>query len=243
MPLRDAIATTRILGPRLLGAFALGLVLVFIAADGSVVRQNLCESARLCLYSADATYWNKVTYDLALASVASIFFYWLLVRWPDHERRLRLKQSFAVQYRAFKLACIDIFLLLADGSFENGRPEELLDLDAFRTYFKQDLGNRDNRWYRVQNNVNDHYLAALGGRMELLREEISRVLVTTDIADPEILDFFKRLSRATYAFRNASTDYDSVKSLFGFFWSLFSGWDLITGYTGRDFVADMIDRI
>lgn len=243
MPLRDVVTTVHVLGPRLLGLFAFGLLVVVLAADGSVARRSLCDGAHLCLMSRDAAFWNKVLYDLALATVASVFFYWLLVRWPEHERRHRVKVSFALQYRAFRLACIDQFVMLADGSAEVGFAEELLDLDSFRAYFKEDLGDRDNRWYRVQNHIRDHDLAVLVGRMELLREEISRVLLTTDITDAETLDFFKRFSRLTYTFRNASTDYDSVKSLFGFFWGLFSGWDVIEGYTGRDFVADMIERI
>lgn len=243
MTLRDAIDATKILGVRLVLLLLASLSLAALASDGSPIREALCAGPGVCAPSTHAAYWNKLFYDLGLACAVSIFFYWLLVRWPEHQRRMRTKRSFAIQYRAFKLGCIDIFLSLNKEGYAYGLEEELLDFTAFNAYFRADLGDRDTRWYRAHNNLDEYYLRALTDRMAMFREEISLVLGTIDIVDEETLDFFKRLSRLTYSFRNASTDYDSVKSLFGFLWPLFTGWDVIYGYTGRDFVADMIERI
>jgi hypothetical protein len=37
--------------------------------------------------------------------------------------------------------------------------------------------------------------------------------------------------------------YDDTKSLGNFLWSLFAGFDFITGYRERDIIQDMIDAI
>jgi hypothetical protein len=69
------------------------------------------------------------------------------------------------------------------------------------------------------------------------------VLVTTDISDVETSEFFKRLSAAIYFHKNATAEYDPVKQLSGFLWSVLSGWDNIKGYRERDVVQDMINGI
>lgn len=227
----------------MLALAAASIILMFLANEDPFARDALCRAARACFYSEAAGGWNKLAYDFSAGCLISIVFYWVLVRLPEHRKRQRIRKSFAAHYRSFKLACIENFLAVADGGFEAELPRQLLPLEQFRAYFKQQVGADKIRWDQVANNMNPYYLAATLDRMEVLRQEISFVMHNTDIENEEALEFLKRLSRAIVMQRNATTDYDSMKSFLGFFWSLFAGWDWVEGYSTRDIVQEMIEAI
>jgi len=43
--------------------------------------------------------------------------------------------------------------------------------------------------------------------------------------------------------KDVTLGYDEFKPLAGFLWSVFAGWDFITGYRKEDIVKKMIDAI
>ncbi len=118
-----------------------------------------------------------------------------------------------------------------------------MSLEAFRDYFKQDVGGRTTRWHEVANKMTDYYLDVTLSRMETLRQEIAFVMHNTDIDDEKVMAFLKRLSNAMLMQRNATRDYDAIKSFLGFFWQLFAGWDFVEGYRARDIAEEMIESI
>jgi hypothetical protein len=79
--------------------------------------------------------------------------------------------------------------------------------------------------------------------MEIFRDEMLFVLNNTDVPDEEPFEFFKRLSNAIYLMKNATLDYDSTKSLCGFLWTVFAGWNWVSGYRERDVIEEMIKAI
>lgn len=220
----------------------ISIAIMFLANEDSLLRDALCRSG-ICFYSDYAHGWNKLFYDFAAGCVITVVFYWLLVRWPEHQKRKRIKRSFYAQYRAFKLACIENFLAVADGGFDSALPESLLPIDCFRKYFKQHIGDGKTRWDEVANKMTPYYLEATFVRMEILRQEVSLVLHSIDVSDDEAFELLKRLSHAMQMQRSATTDYDSMKSFLSFFWSLFAGWDWVEGYRARDIVEEMVGSI
>lgn len=92
-----------------------------LANEEPDLRDALCGFG-VCFYSGVADWWNKLIYDLSAGTLISIVFFWLLARWPEHKRKMRIKRSFAAQYRIFKRACIENFLAVADGSFDGELP-------------------------------------------------------------------------------------------------------------------------
>ena len=100
-----------------------------------------------------------------------------------------------------------------------------------------------NRWHDFQNNLYEYYLRELLTLMESFREERVFVLNNTDIPKDEPFEFMKRLSNAIYSMKDVTLDYDETKSLARFLWSVFAGWDFITGYRKEDIVKKMIDAI
>ncbi len=135
-------------------------------------------------------------------------------------------------------------LLVADGSYSGGFPESLLQQDKFKDYFKQTVPPGDrNRWDQFLNKLDPHYLRELLTRMEIFRDEIAFVLNNADIPKDEPFDFLKRLSAAIYSMKDVTLGYDETKPLAGFLWTVFTGWDWITGYRKEDIVEKMLNSI
>ncbi len=231
----------------LLGAPHILLVLsciatMLLANPDPFMRDAICDRG-VCFYSNSAMGYNTLFYDFASGALITIIFYWILIRWPEHNKRQRIKRTFAAHYRNFKLACIENFLAVADNGFASSFPEKLLSVQAFRDYFKEPVGDGKNRWHAVANNMSDYYLDVTVSRMEILRQEISFLLREVDLSEGDAFEVLKRLSHAMTLQRNASTDYDSISSFLGFFWELFAGWDFVSGYRERDFVEEIIDTL
>jgi hypothetical protein len=238
----QARAAFAFLGAGRIALFAVSVAIMFLANEDPFVRDALCRAVA-CFYSDAARAWNKLLYDFAAGCVITVVFFWILVRWPEHRKRERIKNSFRTQYRTFKLACIENFLAVADGGFDATLAENLLPIERFRAYFKQDVGDGKTRWDEVANKMSPYYLEVTLSRMEILRQEISFVMHNTDISGAEAFELLKRLSQAMLMQRNATTEYDSIKSFLGFFWNLFAGWDWVEGYRARDIVDEMIESI
>ena len=79
--------------------------------------------------------------------------------------------------------------------------------------------------------------------MGLFRDEIAFVLNAVDIPGDEPFEFLKRLSSAIYSIQDTTLGYDETKPIANFLWSVFAGFDLVTGYRKEDIVKKMIDAI
>ena len=191
----------------------------------------------------NAKAWNKIFYDLAVGALVTLLFYLLVVRLPDYQRRQRLKRSLERHYKAFREDCIESMLLVADGSCSADVPETLIEQDKFRDYFKEKVAPDRERWDEFLNKLDDYSLRELLTRMEIFRDELTFVLNNTDIPKDEPFEFMKRLSNAIYSMKDVTLGYDEIKPLARFLWSVFAGWDIITGYRKEDIVKKMIDAI
>ena len=134
-------------------------------------------------------------------------------------------------------------MMAADGSYLAGVPETLLEQDKFKAYFKVYVTPDRERWHAFQGNINEYHLRELLTRMEIFREELTFVLNNTDIPKDEPFEFLKRLSAIIYSMKDITIGHDELKPLAGFLWSVFAGWDLITGYRKEDIVKKMINEI
>jgi len=232
----------RAMNPWLLTLFIFASVIMAASTDNPLARDAIC-SVGICFTSEEAGFWNPLFNTLASGAVLSILFFWLLVEFPQHRKRERLKRIFVTQYRSFKLQCIDIFLVLSKSPSDSEMAQRLLDLDEFKTFFKEDTGDGQDRWYRFLNGLNDHYLEALARKMEHLRDEFRIFLLAVESEDEELVGLLKRFTEATYYHITRSDDNDEVKSLSGYFWELFAGWSVIEGYRSDDIVLKAIQKI
>ena len=223
--------------------FFFSVAALFLAHEDSFAREVVCAYTGFCPTNVNAKAWNKIFYDLAVGALVSLIFYGLVVRLPDYRKRLRIKKGLANHYQGFREDCIAIMLMVSDGTFEWGFHEVLVEQDKFRDYFKEKVSPDQDRWDAFQNKLDEHYLQELIMKTEILRDEIAFVLNNVDIPDDRPFEFLKRLSRAILSMRNTTLGYDETKQFAGFLWSVFAGWDVISGYRDSDIIQEMIDAI
>jgi hypothetical protein len=73
--------------------------------------------------------------------------------------------------------------------------------------------------------------------------EVHYALTVIDIDNQEAFVFLKQLTQILYRSRNWSDDYEDVKQLSRFMWSVHTGWSWADGYTDKDIIAEMINEI
>ena len=216
---------------------------IFLAHEDPFARDAFCAKSAWCPQVANAKGWGKIAYDLSIGALTSLIFYILIVRIPDFQKRSRYKRSLARQYKFFREDIIALIVGAADGQYEAGMPEKLLDQKEFKTYFKMKVGQGQDRWDRFCNNLDPYHLKEIVKRMEIFRDEISFILNNADIPSDEPFEFLKRLSAAIYLARDTTLEYDDVKSFARFLWEIFAGFNFVTGYRERDIIQEMIDAI
>jgi hypothetical protein len=226
----------------LLLLFICSLALLTLTGDSPAGRNFFCNKG-VCFYSSTAGFWNNILGTFAAGGAISILFYWILVQWPNLKKRQRIKKNLASQYLIFKTSCIENFLAVADDRILSSSPSELLSVAKFRKHFNEGVGDNRNRWHEVHNNMSDYYLNNTLSRMEVLRLEILLAMQVVDFSDSHAYEVLKRFSNVIVMQRNASRDYDSIKSFLRIFWEIFAGWDLAHGYRDTDVIEEFINSI
>lgn len=197
----------------------------------------------ISIITVDSNGYENIIHSLSLGFVVSAIFYFLVVYMPEYKRRNMVHESFKSQYIQFKMSCIDTFLILSD-SQEYSNREELLNLSEFRKYFKDENERGENRWDAIANYLqeNDHYLKDVIYHLQIFNEEIRYTRNFVGLSEPEVFGFLNRLSQLIVRMESTERNYDDIKSLCGFLWSIFTGWSWIEGYSESDLIKDMIER-
>lgn len=193
--------------------------------------------------TVDSIGYGSMINSLSVGFVVSSIFYFLVVYMPEYKRRKMLHESLKSQYLRFKISCIDTFLIISN-SQEHSDKEELLNLTEFRRYFKKENKNGENRWGAVANSLQDseYYLREVIYYLQMLNEEIRYTRNSINLNDPEVFEFLNRLSQLIARMESTEREYDDIKSLCGFLWSIFTGWDWAKGYSESDIIKDIIGR-
>ena len=193
--------------------------------------------------TVDSNGYGSMINSLSVGFVVSSIFYFLVVYMPEYKRRKMLHESLKSQYLQFKISCINTFLIISN-SQEYSDKEELLNLTEFRRYFKKENKNGENRWGAVANSLQDseYYLREVMYYLQMLNEEIRYARNSINLNDPEVFEFLNRLSQLIARMESTEREYDDIKSLCGFLWSIFTGWDWAKGYSESDIIKDIIGR-
>src|SRR5258708_29756641 len=128
----------------------LSVAALFLAHEDPFGRDALCSHIRVCPAIENAKAWNKILYDIAVGALVSLLFYVLVVRVPDYQKRQRIKKSLTKQYENFREECIATMLMVSDGTYAWGFHRELMDQAKFKEYFKQPVGQGQDRWDAFQ---------------------------------------------------------------------------------------------
>jgi hypothetical protein len=186
---------------------------------------------------------NQIIFDLSVGVIVSLFIYVLVVWLPEHLKRIRVRRSLALVYDSFKEECISIFFSALQESYDFELLHRLKDRAFFREYFKEKVTPDQERWHAVLNGLDENLVQRLVVELEILMTEVHYALTVIDVDNQDAFAFLKRLSQILYRYRNWSAEYNDVKQLSGFMWSVHTGWSVIDGYTNKDIIAEMIAAI
>ena len=175
--------------------------------------------------------------------IVSLFVYVLVVRIPEYQKRRRLKANLKRQYAALKEETIIQFLWACKAPASSDLIERLKNRHDFKDFFNEDVSSSQTRWHAVMNGIDATKIDDIVHALKTFRAELEYVLGAVEVTDPQVFGFMRGLSRVLRGGERWTEDYDHVKALGGFMWSMHTGWDWLKGYTGRDAIADMIDRV
>lgn len=186
---------------------------------------------------------NQIAFDLSVGLLAGVFMYYLVVRVPEQSKRRRLRANLLETYKSFKKDSIAVYLGCLMSSYPGELPEDLSEQSEFRKFFQEPHSPGQDRWHAVANGLDEYHLRTLVVELEILMQEIHFTLSAIDVQDHNAFQLLKKLSKIIYRSKNWTTEYDDVKSMMGFLWSLHAGWSWAEGYAESDPVAEMIAAI
>jgi hypothetical protein len=186
---------------------------------------------------------NQITFDLTVGIIVGLFVYVLVVRVPAWQKKERLKAHLLRRYDDLKEQCLMHFLWACNEPAESTLIDRLKNQDQFREFFKEPVSPDQDRWYAVLNGLNDDYVRSIVHELDLFRGELDYTLTAVEVADEKVFSFLRNLTEVLQRSRHWSDRKDQLKPLSQFMWSIFAGWSIVSGYTGRDAVHDMISVI
>ena len=186
---------------------------------------------------------NSIVFNLSVGYLVSMFFWLLVVYFPERSRRLILRDNLSRRYQDFREDTTQILLWASIGTHDSQLPKELCDHRKFREFFDE---NSKEHWYAALNGLqgNKDRIDDLLLELELFASEVSYVLNNVNIQDAKVHSFFKRLSENIYRLKNSSVySYDQVKYLGNFLWGVHARWSIIDGQREDDVIQEMIEAL
>ena len=186
---------------------------------------------------------NQIIFDVTVGVIVSLFVYVLVVRLPAWQRKQRLKDHLLRRYDDLKQQCLLHFLWACNEPAESTLIDRLKSQEEFKTYFNEPVSADQNRWHAVLNGLTDDYVQSLVRELDLFRGELDYTLTTVEVVDEKVFSFLRNLTQVLQRSRHWSDREDQLKPLSQFMWSMFTGWSIVSGYTNRDHVNEMISAI
>ena len=186
---------------------------------------------------------NQIAFDISVGVLVGLFVYVLIVRIPELQKRRRIRLNLTRHYDDLKEACILQFLWASNTPAESTLIRRLKNRHDFKEFFSERVSPSQDRWHAVMNGLNDAKVAALVHELAFFRGELEFALSSIDVADPQVFAFLKNLTRALHGSQMWSAEYDTVKELARFMWSVHTGWNWVDGYSSGDSIGNMIARL
>lgn len=180
--------------------------------------------------------------------VISFLFYFLVVYLPENRRRKIVKQNLRSSYRRIKK---DILWQVVFASIAGGRRDlettaesvdDLMQVKAFKEKFQHGR-EADEGFYAFENQMMERtyeFRQIIVG-LTILAKQIDFVLHNYAIDNQDVFDFLRRLESFLVTLQHLEPGYDESEKLTGFIWEIFTGFNVIDGDRGYDFVEKLID--
>ena len=200
------------------------------------------------------TAFYDISSSFLIGGLISFLFYFLVIHIPERKKRRIIKVNLKQQYANVKEAILHEII---SASQKGGRTDlmivdsctikRLLTTDGFREAFEGGKEGHEGfyafRNYMSKEDVPEYREIIIN--LQVLSKEIDYVLHNCPIKDEKIFGFFKRLQGLLILLENRSTGLyqDEEGMLSSFIWPVFSGYSIIEGDLGYDFVEKMIEEI
>jgi hypothetical protein len=198
---------------------------------------------RVALWFLQFSTGNQNLHDFAVGVFVGLVVYFLVVWWPECDKRNRVRRNLQLHYDMFREGCIREFFNAMGQGYDPAVIEKLKDRERFRQFFCETVSAGQTRWDAVANRLHAENIKSLIVEFEIFIAEVRFTLIAVDVVDRQSFAFLKRLADILYRARNSSPEYDSVKSLLRLMWSVFAGWSFVEGYTEENTIAGMIEAI
>ena len=187
---------------------------------------------------------NEIVFNLAAGVVSAVVMFYLLVRVPAYEQKVRIRAHLLETYLQYKQEVIYIFLGVLHGIIDPELADKLMKAPDFKDFFKAPSGvEGQDRTHYIMNNIEEHHLKQIKMESEILHSELQYALTRIDVQDSELHAFTRRITKSLLRTKNWDLSYDGVEEVLGFYWQLFAGWSFVSGYQGSDPLEDRIRRL
>ena len=200
------------------------------------------------------TAFYNISSPFLIGGLISFLFYFLVVHIPERKKRRIIKVNLKQQYANVKEAILHEII---SASQKGGRTDlmivdsctikKLLTIDGFREAFEDGTEGHEGfyafRNYMSKGDVPEYREIIIN--LKVLSKEIDYVLHNYPIKNEKIFGFFKHLEGLLIRLENRSIGLyqDEEERLSSFIWPVFSGYSIIEGDLGYDFVEKMIEEI
>lgn len=187
---------------------------------------------------------NEIIFNLSAGAISAVVMFYLLVRVPAYEQKVRIRAHLLETYLDYKQEVIYIFLGILNDTIETELAEKLMNAPDFKDYFKAPSGvSGQDRTHYIMNNIEEHHLKQIKLESEILHSELQYAATRIDIQDNELHAFTRRITKSLLRSKNWDLSYDGVEEVLGFYWQLFAGWSFVSGFQGSDPLEDRIRRL
>lgn len=186
---------------------------------------------------------NTILFNLSIGYLVSLFFWFLVVYFPERKRRSLLRLNLSRRYQAFKEEVIQTLLWASIGMHDSTRPKELTNHEEFKRFFSE---NKNEHWYAALNGIqgDPQRMHELTLALQLLSDEVTYVLNNLPIQDESVHAFLKNLNENVYRLQHSEADiYNQVKYVSNFLWSILARWSFVGGQREDDALQKVIDRL
>lgn len=192
--------------------------------------------------------FKQIAFDFGLAILVSLLIYVLISWWPEKRKKIALQRYLKSQYEELLDDLIPEYLYACGNHSDLGTAEQLKSQQEFRAYFKEKLSDSQDRWHAVASCLQsdtDMYIRVIL-TLKRFQSELD-VCVTLSAVNIEQGGFaqlrhMSQVLRQTIIQSNEQ-DYDGIKQLCRFLWSLHTGWSFADGYVGENHFEETIRAV
>ncbi|MFC3033988.1 hypothetical protein ACFOEE_15860 [Pseudoalteromonas fenneropenaei] len=186
---------------------------------------------------------NEIVFNLSCGMLISIWFYFLVVWFPEIKNKKRVKNHFISQYVEFKRHLIMHIVGACRESYNADLICNLMEPQVFKDYFKEKVTANQDRWHVFLNNLDKTLLADILNEFEAFKEATSYLLDNVQVDDDEVFSFLHRINTISVTLKGVSVDDESLKKLSRLLWEMLAGFNWANGYRNYDYLDSMFRKI